>query len=86
MGLLEFQKQGCRTLRQGLGAGALAAIMVAIVSFAVGASPLMKSSSPFESISSQISLSVRRLSTPRKEAESSSTGAGISARASPSSV
>ena len=43
-------------MRQGLGAGALAAIMVAIVSFAVGASPLMKSSSPSESISSRISL------------------------------
>ena len=55
MSLLEFQKQGCRTLRQGLGAGALAAIM-AVVSFAVGASPLMKSNSPFESISSQISI------------------------------
>ena len=56
VGLLEFRKQGCRTLRQGLGAGALAAIMVAIVSFAVGASPLMKSSSPSESSSSRISL------------------------------
>jgi len=56
MGLLEFQKRGCRTLSQGLGAGALAAIMVAIVSFAVGASPLIKSSSPSESISSRISL------------------------------
>ncbi|HEX2446701.1 MAG TPA: serine protease [Methyloceanibacter sp.] len=43
-------------MRQGIVAGALAAIMVAIVSFAVGASPLMKSRSPFESGSSQISL------------------------------
>ena len=43
-------------MRQGLGAGALAAIMVAFVSFAVGASPLMKSSSPSESLSSRISL------------------------------
>ena len=45
-----------RTLRQGLGAGALAAITVAIASFAVGASPRMKSPSPPEAISSQISL------------------------------
>jgi hypothetical protein len=45
-----------RTLRQGLGAGALAAIMVAIVSFAVGASPLMNRSSPSEPISSRLSL------------------------------
>jgi hypothetical protein len=45
-----------RTLRQGLGAGALAAIMAAIVSFAVGASPLMNSDSPSEAISSRISL------------------------------
>ena len=45
-----------RTLRQGLGAGALAAIMVAVVSFAVGASPLIRSRSPSESISSRISL------------------------------
>lgn len=45
-----------RTLRQGLGAGALAAIMAAIVSFAVGASPLMNSSSPSESIDARISL------------------------------
>ena len=45
-----------RRKRMRLGAGALAAIMVAIVSFAVGASPLMKSSSPSESISSRISL------------------------------
>ena len=43
-------------MRQSLGAGALAAIMVVIVSFAVGASPLMKSSSPSDSISSRISL------------------------------
>ncbi|MGV1013566.1 MAG: S1 family peptidase [Methyloceanibacter sp.] len=47
------------TLRQGLGAGALAAIIVAIVaivSFAAEASPLMTGRSPSESISSQISL------------------------------
>ena len=55
MGLLEFQSRDA-ALRQSLGAGALAAIMVVIVSFAVGASPLMKSSSPSDSISSRISL------------------------------
>jgi hypothetical protein len=43
-------------LRQGLGAGALAATLVAIVSFAVAASPLMKSSSPVEPFSSRVSL------------------------------
>jgi hypothetical protein len=44
------------TLRQGLGAGALAAITAAVVSFAVGASPLVNSSSPAEPISSRVSL------------------------------
>jgi trypsin-like peptidase len=39
-------------LRQGLGAGALAAIIAAIVSFAVAASPQMNSSSPSEATSS----------------------------------
>jgi hypothetical protein len=43
-------------LRLGLSAGALAAIVVAIVSFAVDASPLMMGCSPSEPISSQISL------------------------------
>jgi trypsin-like peptidase len=43
-------------LRQGLGAGALAATLVAIVSFAVGASPLMKGSSAAEPVSSRLSL------------------------------
>jgi hypothetical protein len=42
-------------LRQGLGAGASAAILLATVSFAVGASPLIKSRSPSESLSSRIS-------------------------------
>jgi hypothetical protein len=42
-------------LRQGLAAAALAAITVVIVSFAVGASPLMKSRSPAERIATQIS-------------------------------
>jgi hypothetical protein len=42
-------------MRHGLGAGALAAIIVAVVSFAVGASPLIRNS-PSESISSRISL------------------------------
>jgi hypothetical protein len=43
-------------LRQDLGAGALAAIMVAIVSFAVGASPLVNNSSPAEPVSSKTSV------------------------------
>ena len=43
-------------MRPGLGAGALAAVVVAIVSFAVGASPLMKNDSSPESISSLTSL------------------------------
>ncbi|HSD92474.1 MAG TPA: hypothetical protein VLB11_05550 [Methyloceanibacter sp.] len=42
-------------MRQSLGAGALAAITVAAISFAVGASPLMESSSPSEPISARIS-------------------------------
>jgi len=42
-------------VRQGLGVGALAAIM-AIVSFAAGASPLMTRSAPPQSLSSRISL------------------------------
>jgi hypothetical protein len=42
-------------LRQGLGAAALAAITVAIVSFAVSASPLVKSRSPAEPVASRIS-------------------------------
>ncbi len=41
-----------RTLRQGLGAGALAAIIIVVVSFAVGASPL----APPEPLSSRLSL------------------------------
>jgi hypothetical protein len=45
-----------RILIQGLGAGAMAAIIVALVSFAVGASPLMNSRSPSESISARLSL------------------------------
>ena len=44
------------TLRQDLGAGALAAMLVAIFSFAVGASPLTRSSSPSDSIAPRISL------------------------------
>ena len=43
-------------MRQGLGAGVLAATIVATVSFAVGASPLLKSISPPDSISSRSSL------------------------------
>jgi hypothetical protein len=43
-------------LRQGLGAGALAAIAAAIVSVAAGAAPLMNGSAPPESLSSRISL------------------------------
>jgi hypothetical protein len=58
---VEFHKQGCGTLRLVLGAGALAAIMVAVVSFAVGASPLTPGSSPLESLSSRISLLQRAL-------------------------
>jgi hypothetical protein len=42
-------------VRQGLGAGALAAIMV-IASFAAGASPLLTGSAPPQSLSSRISL------------------------------
>gem|GEM_PF-1244367 len=45
-----------RTVRQGLGVGLLAAIMVAIVSYAVDASPAMTRRSPAEPIASQISL------------------------------
>ena len=48
-------------MRLVLGAGALAAIMVAVVSFAVGASPLMPGSSPPKSLSSRISLLHRAL-------------------------
>jgi hypothetical protein len=43
-------------LRQGLGAGALAATIVAIVSWAAVASPLLQSDSPARSISSRISV------------------------------
>jgi hypothetical protein len=43
-------------LRQGLGAGALAALAAAIVSVAAGAAPLMNGSAPPGSLSSQISL------------------------------
>ncbi len=50
-----------RTLRRGLSAGALAAITVAFISFAVGASPLLQSGSPADSISSRISLFHRAL-------------------------
>ncbi|HET9583588.1 MAG TPA: serine protease [Bradyrhizobium sp.] len=42
-------------MRQGLGAAALAAITVAIVSLAVNASPLVKSRSPSEPIASRLS-------------------------------
>ena len=42
-------------MRQGLGAAALAAITVAIVSLAVNASPLQKSRSPAEPIASRLS-------------------------------
>jgi hypothetical protein len=45
-----------RTLRQGLAAGAVAAITVTIVSFAVAASPLINRSSPSEPISARTSL------------------------------
>ena len=45
-----------RRERLGVGAGAVAAIMVAVASFAVGASPLMKSPSPSEPIASRLSL------------------------------
>ena len=45
-----------RRERLGVGAGAVAAIMVAVVSFAVGASPLIKSPSPSEPIASRLSL------------------------------
>ena len=43
-------------MRQGLGAGVLAALIAAIVSCAVDASPLVTGRSPADSISSQISL------------------------------
>ena len=43
-------------MRQGLGAGALVAIVVAIVSFAVEASPLVTGSAPPDSVSSRMSL------------------------------
>jgi len=47
-------------LRQGLGAGTLA-IIATIVSFAVGATPLLKAPSPSEPISSRLSLLQRAL-------------------------
>jgi Trypsin-like peptidase domain len=50
-----------RTLRRGLGAGALLAIVAAIVSFAAGASPLVKSPSPSDSISARLSLALKAL-------------------------
>lgn len=45
-----------RRERLGVGASAVAAIMVAVASFAVDASPLMKSPSPSEPIASRLSL------------------------------
>src|SRR4029453_3427397 len=48
------QKRGWKNLRHGLVA-ALAATTVAIVSFAVAASPLMRSRSPAEPIAARIS-------------------------------
>jgi hypothetical protein len=48
-------KRDWKSLRQGLGAAALAAISVAIVSFAVSASPLVKSRSPAEPVASRLS-------------------------------
>jgi hypothetical protein len=49
------RKRGWKSLTQGLGAAALAAITAAIVSLAVNASPLVKSRSPSEPIASRLS-------------------------------
>ena len=50
-----------RRERLGVGAGAVAAILVVAVSFAVGAAPLIKSPSPSEPVASHLSLLHRAL-------------------------
>jgi len=72
-----------RSLRQG--AGALAAAMV-IVSCAADASPLVTDRSPADPLSSQISLLHRVLIYAKEGSRKLVDGAGISARANPSSA